>query len=647
MNNKEKSTKMEIIETIDRFLKSRKYHYALLINGMWGIGKTYYVKKTLIPHFNELGCDINYLSLYGINSTEEISQVLCLQAIKDKAPDEVKRALESKGGQTIAKVFSTVFKGVMNHFGIENPEIGSIVQMLPNYDNNVIIFDDLERCGCPVNEVLGYINDFVEHSNAAVIIVANEDEIGKWQLDRNPELQMLIAMDPRLIIDKTQEIKRSTYGNNNQSGNQENKVFTPEEIEVRRKACFHSNDAYKTIKEKVIGLTINYEPDLMSIFKALIEKNIESDLLKESLLSDLEWYVGAANKDEHKNLRTFQFFLEKADLIFRTISEKYPSLHQQILRYTFRSSIRFMKGITMPEWEADYGNQIMNPTKMSIMDYELGFRFVDDLIEKNTIDPTYVKDVLTRFEETAKKKALFANDPYQLIREWWVTEDEQLASWLDSIKVNILSGKYSTELYTDLIRRISELKAHQVMNEKCDAVFDAMQEYIKSADPCELEDLESERFILEGEISQLYKMMHKQINELLNNRKSLSEKQKYEEAIIDKEHWGANLNEASNNNGALKGHSFVYWLDPQQIVALVSRSNNYELDQFRWALQRVYGERVYYEKKADDYDHLKAMREGIDGTDKSSWGQIKRAYCGLICGDIDRYLRGIILGDGK
>ena len=151
------------------------------------------------------------------------------------------------------------------------------------------------------------------------------------------------------------ETRRSTYGNNNQRGNQENKVFTPEEIEIRRKACFHSNDTYKTIKEKVIGLTINYEPDLISIFKALIEKTIESDLLKESLLSDLEWYVDAANKDEHKNLRTFQFFLEKADLIFQTISEKYPSLHQQLLRYTYRSSIRYMKGITMPKWEEDYG----------------------------------------------------------------------------------------------------------------------------------------------------------------------------------------------------------------------------------------------------------------------------------------------------
>ena len=403
---------MEIIETIDRFIELRKYHYALLINGKWGIGKTYFVKKVLIPHIEKSKRDINYLSLYGISSTDEISQMLCLQAIKDKLPSKIQKTIESKRGQFVTRFTASIFQGLMDHLGVENSRIGKVAQMLPNYDNNVIIFDDLERCGCPVNEVLGYINDFVEHSKAAVIIVANEDEIGKWQLDRNPELQMLIAMDPRLTINNSREIHNPNYGYGSQNINQENRVLTPEEIEKRRRACFHSNDAYKAIKEKVIGLTINYEPDLMSIFKVLIENKIESAVLKERLNSDLEWYVEAANKDGHKNIRTFQFFLEKADLIFQTITENYASLHQSILRYTYRSSIRYMKGIPMPEWEADYGNQIMNPKKINIMDHEFGFRFIDDLIVKNDIDSAYVNDVIMRFEDAANKKALFNNEVY-------------------------------------------------------------------------------------------------------------------------------------------------------------------------------------------------------------------------------------------
>lgn len=100
---------MNIIKTIDRFIKSRKYHYALLINGKWGTGKTYYVKNTLIPHIKKLGRDINYLSLYGINSTEEISQMLCMQAIKDKLPSKIQKSMESKGGAISYKINGRCF----------------------------------------------------------------------------------------------------------------------------------------------------------------------------------------------------------------------------------------------------------------------------------------------------------------------------------------------------------------------------------------------------------------------------------------------------------------------------------------------------------------------------------------------------------
>src|SRR5690606_22201504 len=41
----------------------------------------------------------------------------------------------------------------------------------------LFIFDDLERCDLPINRVLGYINEFVEHEDRKVIIIANEKEI--------------------------------------------------------------------------------------------------------------------------------------------------------------------------------------------------------------------------------------------------------------------------------------------------------------------------------------------------------------------------------------------------------------------------------------------------------------------------------------
>lgn len=67
----------------------------------------------------------------AIKSTDEISRLLCLQAIKDKAP-----VLESKGGQIVTKVLSSVFKGGMNIVGVGDTGFERIVELIPNYDNN-------------------------------------------------------------------------------------------------------------------------------------------------------------------------------------------------------------------------------------------------------------------------------------------------------------------------------------------------------------------------------------------------------------------------------------------------------------------------------------------------------------------------------
>ena len=41
----------------------------------------------------------------------------------------------------------------------------------------IICFDDLERFGLPVNEILGFINRLVEHNHCKVIILANEKKL--------------------------------------------------------------------------------------------------------------------------------------------------------------------------------------------------------------------------------------------------------------------------------------------------------------------------------------------------------------------------------------------------------------------------------------------------------------------------------------
>lgn len=63
----------DYLNAIDNFIINRSYHYALLLNGEWGCGKTYFVQNELIPHLKDKRGKhaletIIYLSLYGVGS---------------------------------------------------------------------------------------------------------------------------------------------------------------------------------------------------------------------------------------------------------------------------------------------------------------------------------------------------------------------------------------------------------------------------------------------------------------------------------------------------------------------------------------------------------------------------------------------------
>ena len=53
-------------ETLRQYLETPKTDYAVLLNGRWGSGKTYFVRNSMIPLAKELGLTPIYISLYGI-----------------------------------------------------------------------------------------------------------------------------------------------------------------------------------------------------------------------------------------------------------------------------------------------------------------------------------------------------------------------------------------------------------------------------------------------------------------------------------------------------------------------------------------------------------------------------------------------------
>jgi len=179
--------------------------FAVMINGPWGAGKTYFAKQ----YFKQLEMkrksedaltpELLYASLYGVKSTSEITDQFFAQAHP---------ILNSKA----VRLFGTVATAAINRLAgatalstDENKE--AVQKSILDFSNRILIFDDLERSAMSVVEVMGFINTFVEHEGLKVIVIANEDEISEKD-EENYKLYkekligktLKVTSDPRSVI---------------------------------------------------------------------------------------------------------------------------------------------------------------------------------------------------------------------------------------------------------------------------------------------------------------------------------------------------------------------------------------------------------------------------------------------------------------
>jgi len=175
--------------------------YAVMLKGKWGCGKTWFIKK-YCKKLKKDGQNHLYVSLYGITSYTEIENLFFQQ---------LHPVLSTKGMALVGKILKGLIKtSVKIDLDGDNKPDASINSQVPDIDlperfksadGNILIFDDLERCGIKKQDVFGYINHFVEHQGFKVIIIANEDDI----IEKDEEDTLYINIKEKLI-GKTFEI---------------------------------------------------------------------------------------------------------------------------------------------------------------------------------------------------------------------------------------------------------------------------------------------------------------------------------------------------------------------------------------------------------------------------------------------------------
>ncbi|MFA0683453.1 NTPase, partial [Vibrio splendidus] len=172
---------MNTTERIHALLEDRSFPSMVLLDGHWGVGKTYYVKNELQPYLKNYypsPYKTIYLSLYGVTSLEDFKdRVLSLTYTENK-----KSSWLTKQGSDLIGSSAQAISGARG-VGAALGGVASIVKYhyFNRIDNLVLLLDDLERITCEKvrTQVIGECLNLAENKqHIKIVVIGNQDKIG-------------------------------------------------------------------------------------------------------------------------------------------------------------------------------------------------------------------------------------------------------------------------------------------------------------------------------------------------------------------------------------------------------------------------------------------------------------------------------------
>lgn len=323
----------EIDKIISGYLQVENTDYAIMINGDWGCGKTYYlnndfknlVERMVVPKSNlnkttqkirrffgkrKLGNEEGiyykpaYISLYGLSSAEDFYQ-------------RVFFGVKGWDNNGVIRFFGVGASKLIEYVGVSVDGKDAKAITFIN-TNRVMVFDDLERIcedKISIKEVLGLINSYSEHDKRKVVIACNEDAF----------------------------------------------VGAEVEDELRK--------AYKKYKEKSVRFTCNFHSDIAGVY-GIVVKQVKDDSYRDFLQNDKDRILYVFNIGGRNNLRTLIFFIDAFEQVFDKVNnveykdDVLTNLMVTILIYT----MEYKEGKSADDLKS------LNPINLSINTSLLGIK---------------------------------------------------------------------------------------------------------------------------------------------------------------------------------------------------------------------------------------------------------------------------------
>lgn len=262
--------------------------FALMLNGSWGCGKTWFVEKFIkenrLDRQSDSETKIIYVSLYGIQNTNEINDAIFTE-LHPSLGGKMGTIAKIATNMTIRRFTRTDIKALDKDIkkllaSVGYPNISYIKNKKNTFKKYILVFDDMERSKLPIIDVLSIIHSLTLENENRVILLCNEDEINE-----------------------------------------------------------NDKAAYYRIKEKTVYLTLSLTPDVKSAWNETL-KILPPDVpFKKFLESRTENFISFIEGTKQQNFRLLHFFMNFGKDLFPSFKgekdQEYNGIVFDILRLLY------------------------------------------------------------------------------------------------------------------------------------------------------------------------------------------------------------------------------------------------------------------------------------------------------------------------
>ncbi len=430
----------DLVESILDYIRSDYTDYAIMLNGEWGSGKTYFWNNQIRNKIESLKLNGKryttiYMSLYGISNLEEISKKIFIETTQ--LMDKNLRKFMASSGQTTIPEYAKTGIDMANFFGVTSNGSKVNYDEFFSTDDKVLCFDDLERANVDVIDILGYINNFVEHDHIKTIIICNEKELATKMKSSNLEMKTFIAT---YLLDKQGDL------------NNKNDIPMVEKIQDKIEHVFDKANDYERIKEKLIGETFEYAPQFDYIINGILMRYEKNPELIKFLRENTSLIMNTFKKSGTRNLRILKHALNDFKKIYEMVDKMYPNTNKKVMRtmliFTIAVSFEIKAGkITKEKFKNIQNNEeyksilvssrvLMDNRQFYIKEFDSNyyynfkaeyrfFKFIEYYIRTRIFDMKIFKKDMEEVEAVSKVRKNIPAYKQLLTEEYWKIPDDK------------------------------------------------------------------------------------------------------------------------------------------------------------------------------------------------------------------------------